>query len=300
MRILCLAFLMSTFWTPLASAAIETFRLESGDVVSGDVLERNADRILLQHPIFGRLELPVAELAAPEAKPPEPPRRVDRGAFGSGWLIGWKRRIGLGFSGAEGSTKEANIDANLRFDFENEEKRWKIDSVYSFSNSDGETDKSQGHLQVNRDWLQSGSRWFQFANGRYEYDRFRAWNHRVGLVGGIGYDLHEGELWLLRGRQGGGGSYELDGEEDLRPEALVGIDSNWTISDRQKVEFVGELFPDLIDFGELRTRETLDWNIKIAEGSGLGLSFGVRHEYQSQSDDEPNELTYRGLVTYDF
>ncbi len=300
MRILCLAFLMSTLWTPLARAAVETFRLESGDVVSGDVLERNADRILLQHPIFGRLELPVAELAPPEPKPSEPPRRVDRGMFGSGWLIGWKRRFGLGFSGAEGNSTDANVDANLRFDFENEKKRWRFDLAYTFSSSDGGTDKSQGHFQLDRDWLLPGSRWFQFVKGRYEYDRFKDWNQRVSVVGGIGYDLHEGEVWLLRARLGGGGSYEFNGEEDLRPEGLVGIDSNWTISKRQKIEFVGELFPDLIDFGELRSRETLDWNIKIADGSGLGLSFGVQHEYQSHSDDDPNDLTYRGLVTYDF
>jgi hypothetical protein len=54
------------------------------------------------------------------------------------------------------------------------------------------------------------------------------------------------------------------------------------------------------DFGELRSRESIEWNVKIAPDRPIGLSFGADHEYQSMNQDDANDFTYRGLVTYDF
>jgi hypothetical protein len=95
---------------PPAPAETATFELGNGDKVSGTVVEQDDERIVLEHDVFGRIEIPVAQL-----KPAEPP---NPGLFGTSFLTGWKRTLSLGVSGQEGNSKTTDIVAALDADFE--------------------------------------------------------------------------------------------------------------------------------------------------------------------------------------
>ena len=71
-------------------AQTETIELSNGDKVTGAVVERTNEKIVLTHDLFGRIEIPLAEV-----KPPEPP---NPGLFGTGFLAGWTRTFSLGVS----------------------------------------------------------------------------------------------------------------------------------------------------------------------------------------------------------
>jgi hypothetical protein len=272
-------------------ARAETFELANGDKVSGEVLESDAERIVLSHPVFGRLEIPLAQIvSAPE----------DTGVFGSGFLVGWTRRIGLGFSGSEGNSEKAAVNTDLTLSYEDDHKRWLFNAAYFFGSSEGTTDTSRAFVNLERDWKLEESAFYFFARGGYDFDDFRGFKHRVAGNGGVGYWWLRWEHWKLGNRLGAGASYQWQDESQFRPEAVLGLDSVWTIAKGHTFEIHGDVFPDLSDLFEYRTRTAADWNIALGETTGLGLAVGAIHEYVSDTDLEKHDVTYRGLVTYGF
>jgi hypothetical protein len=272
-------------------AGAESFELANGDTVSGDVVVQTDERIVLLHPILGQLEIPVAQLAAEVVKP---------GLFGTGFLRGWTKRVGIGVSGAEGNTVRANVTADLALSYEDAVKRWLLGANYFWGSSERDTDTNKAFAGIERDWKFEDEPYYLFGRANYTFDDFRGFKHRVAGNAGLGYWFLQLEWWKLGSRIGAGLSYQWDDEEALRPEGVVGLDSIWTIAKGHTFEIHGDVFPDLSDLGEFRTRSTADWVIDLSEGPGLGLAIGAIHEYVSDTDQKNNDFTYRGLVTYDF
>jgi len=119
----------------------------------------------------------------------------------------------------------------------------------------------------------------------------------------VGYDLiTEDDLTLtLRGGLGGSREWGSD-NEDIRPEALLGADLAWQISDAQDLTADTTIFPDLEEFGEFRTVSNLGFSWKLAETSNVALSAGLQHEYQSQVDPgtKHNDLRLYAGLQFDF
>jgi len=91
-------------------------------------------------------------------------------------------------------------------------------------------------------------------------------------------------------------------DEDVRPEALAGVDFSWQINERQSLNFSNYVYPDLGETGEFRNVTAVDWTIKIDQADGLSLKFGINNEYESNapSDAEKNDLKYFGALVFDF
>ena len=68
------------------SAGADSIKLESGDVLSGEVLEERDDAIVLDHPVLGRVEIPRDQIAVEEPPPPS-----NLGLFGTSLLQGYSR-----------------------------------------------------------------------------------------------------------------------------------------------------------------------------------------------------------------
>lgn len=273
-------------------AAADTIELRNGDKLSGLVLERSEERIVLEHPVLGRLEVPTSELA-----PPPPP---DDGAFGSGLLRDWDRTLELGFSGASGNSDNQRVSAGLELDYADEQKRWKIGAGYLLSASDGSTDDHQAFASVERDWRFPGSRWFAFGNGRFDWDQFEDWDFRLSSFGGGGYEFYDTETFELRGRAGLGLTREFGTGEGITPEALLGMEMKWALDDRQTLRAYNRLIPALDDPGEFRNVSGLDYTVSV--NGDLGLRLGLDNEYDTSVDSgtKRNDFTYRGSLVYDF
>jgi hypothetical protein len=231
-----------------------------------------------------------------------PPAPESPGLFGTGFLRGWTRRVGVGVAGAEGNSVNANVSATLSLSFEDEVKRWLFAANYFFGSTDRDTNTNKAFVGLERDWKFADSPFYLFGRTGYEFDDFRSFRHRVAGNGGVGYWLLDGERWhwKLGGRLGAGVSYQWDDDERLRPEAVVGLDSIWAAAPGHTFEIHADAFPDLAHLGEFRTRSTADWVVDLSEGEGLALSLGVLHEYVSDTDLKKHDLTYRGLLAYDF
>ena len=117
----------------VGSAEADSFKLESGDVLSGDVVEERDDAIVLDHPTLGRIEIPRSEIV-----PEEPPAPPNPGLFGTSFLEGWTRKLGAGIAGSQGKSVNTTINVRLNVDKEDESARRKFNSRYYYSTTDDE------------------------------------------------------------------------------------------------------------------------------------------------------------------
>jgi hypothetical protein len=274
-------------------ATAKAIKLANGDVIDAEIVEETDEKIVVQHPSLGRLELRNEQLAA----------RGKAGMFGTRFLEGWDRNLALGLSGTSGNSSTLSGVGKLHLGMQDEHRRWNVDGAYFLTKTNHDTDTSNGYLQAVRDFLDPARKWFPYAETRYEYDQFRDPDHRASAGAGIGYPLLDTERFSLLGRLGAGVSYQWGGSDsDLAPELLAGLEGKYLVSERQRITFYTKFYPDLSDPSEFRNLSGAAWQIDFDRSDGLSLLLGVENRYESavSSDSERNDLKYYSTLVIDF
>jgi len=209
----------------------------------------------------------------------------------------------VGIDGSEGNTVDFNARLGLSGFYEDATSRWLIDMVYETASENNDTTENEFYAQLTRDWRLPEQKHFYFLAGRYDWDDFQEWEHRLSGSGGIGYEFIENDDWLLLGRAGAGGRYDFNGpDKGFTPDGLLGVDVSWNITDTQKLTFGNTYFPDLSHLSEFRNVTRLEWSIAIDAARNLALKLGAENEHESDppGDDEKNDLTYYLTLVWDF
>lgn len=304
------------------SASAETIKLKDGDVINAPITAKDDASITINHPSLGEMKITrdkidaiykdadamkaaLAEAAAADkAAALEAERAADDGLFGSGLFAGWNRRLELGLTGAEGNSQNVNIRAAFHTDYEDDEDRWIYDMVYRVARSNGSTTENKFYAQLTKDWLFPGEKYFLFANGRYDWDHFQDWDSRWSGFLGAGYQFLDDEKWNVRGRAGIGGNQEMGGTlgDEFTTEALLGVEADYKISDKQSVSFTNYLYPSLEDFQDFRNVTTLDWVIAIDQDKGMDLKIGIanEHDQSAPGGTKKNDFTYYITLVWKF
>ncbi|MGI9333145.1 MAG: DUF481 domain-containing protein [Gammaproteobacteria bacterium] len=331
----------------IADASQRTFELTNGDRLTGLVLERTDDEVVLRHALLGDIRLPVTQIAneieqieasdeqgltaptdvegtdlaerqdddsatsgdrATPEKPATPEDPVTRepeppGLFGSGLLIGWQHRAAAGIAGSAGNSEVLHFTAGLSSKFEDQHTRRFFDSGAFISQTDGATSKKKAFVEFTNDWLQPDSPWFFFAYGRYDYDRFEDWRHRLAAQFGPGYEFfRDEESYELRARASGGLTRTFGVEDELTPELALGLEGEWHIASNQKLFGSMSFLPNLRDLNEFRALSSAGWLIDLTPSGKLHLEFGVQNEYDSDpgGDSRKNDFDYYSRLGYEF
>lgn len=333
-----IASLLFLFLMTTPSAVADTIVLDNGDTITGTVVETNDDGTILESSIFGRILIPhgrivsvtadkkddeqqverteVADQAAKDAKADgtaddtalatvvEAPtvEEVRPGLFGTSFLRGWKKSIGAGINGTTGNSEAVSFNASLGLTFEDDKDRWNIQAAYFYAQQSGGRTQDQAFASIRKDWLFAESPWFIFAEGRYDYDAFKDWDHRLSASLGVGYQFFKTDNFSLDGRVGLGLSQEIGGTNDeLVLEAVLGLEGTWQITEGQNLAAGITFYPALTDLGEYRAIAYLDYTINIDRASGLNLKFGLLDEYISNSGTaDNNDLLYYGQLVFEF
>ena len=266
-----------------------TVELKNGDVVRGEVLERTDEKIVLQHPVLGRLEIPMDQVTA---------RSLHAGIWGTSFLAGWDKEVTVGFSGSEGDTDEADLLVGGDLDYEDKRKRWQLRARYELSYTEDEKDDHNAQVSALRDWLFEESRWFAFSYTTYDFDEFEAWEHRVTTGLGPGYRIVPSGDFQLDLRTGPFITYEFGDEDDARPEYALGFFGRWKPNEHHSITARNVYFQTLDD-GVFRNVSALEWKLGIALAYGLSLKLGIHNEYDSASEDSKNDLKYYSALAFD-
>lgn len=228
---------------------------------------------------------PEAE-AKGEQAPPDP----------ESWTKGWDWSANVGFNGASGNNE--NLSARAEFKGQRNTSKYETSLAlsYIYGTSDGEKNTSRGVVSLNNDWL-TDSKWRYFAQGKYEYDEFQAWDHRVSVAVGLGYELYKDEdTTVLIGRMGIGGYYEMGGDADEKfvPEGLIGLDLRHKISENSTLTASTTYYPSFDDMGEFRWNTNAGLEVVMDAKTGMTLNTGFEHRHDSSpgAGIKPNDVEY--------
>jgi putative salt-induced outer membrane protein YdiY len=328
-----LMMMLAVFSTPAlgqdakpAASGPDRVTLTNGDILTGRVVEQSEAQVVIEHAVLGAVAVPRAKVAgvllageeataaapavapAPSVAAPAPAeavipeKPVKLGLLGTNFMKGWNRHFEAGVNGSSGNTESFNVNLAANFDYEDDTDRWKWTNSYFRSSSDGDLSRNEFTSEVLKDWLIPDAKHFYFANGKYEFDDFQGWEHRSSGFGGIGYEFIKRDQWDLRGRAGLGGNYEFGDVNEFTPEALLGLETSWQITERQKLTAATTWYPALDELGQFRNVNTLAYVIAIDPQAGMSLKLGLEHEHQSNppQGNKKNDLKYLAALVFDF
>ncbi|NOG54032.1 MAG: DUF481 domain-containing protein [Planctomycetes bacterium] len=279
--------------------------LATGDHLSGILVEQNADHVVLDHAVLGRLTIPMAEVTT--VGEPEVPAVAEPAADAEPFVpepaSEWKSRFEVGFGSSTGNTDAQDFFAKIASKRKRDDSILKLDASYFYGANNGDRNKNKFTTGITHDWLVPESKWFYFAQGRYDYDEFQSWDQRVSGAGGVGYELIERDDLTLSLRAGAGVVKEIGSKRNqLIPEGLLGGEVGWQVNDRQRIEADTFVYPDFDEMGEFRAVSTALWSYSINDKRNLSLNFGLLNEYQSKVDAgiKHNDLKVYGGLGFDF
>jgi len=211
------------------------------------------------------------------------------------WNEGWKYSFSAGVSGASGNNENFSGRVSLNADRLTESMETKAQASYIYSTSDGQRSASRGELSLNNDWLLDGP-WRYFAQGKYEYDEFQAWQHRLSGHAGVGYEFINNDKTTLIGRAGVGGSYEFgsNADEKLIPEGLLGFEWSHKLSANTTLKAASTYYPSFNNFGEFRLNSGAGIEVVLDANTGMTMNAGIEHRHDSAAGTgiRPNDIDY--------
>jgi len=220
----------------------------------------------------------------------------------------WVSKVEAGLNGSLGNTRSRNLIAGLVSDYKPPMSLWHFESRYFGKEDEGETTQSRFYAMLRKDWLiREGSRYTVFAEGRYDRDQFQQWEQRATAAAGVAYKFIQEERTKIGFRVGGTATKEWgvenpDVDDDIRPEALLGVEANWKIDGTKEFSAQATYFPDLSDLPEYRVLATAGISYRLNEKGTLNLRGGVEYEYDTHTLEpfKRADLRYFLLLVMDF
>lgn len=219
------------------------------------------------------------------------------------WNEGWDYTFNAGLSGASGNNENFSGRLTLGGERLADAMETRVHASYLYANSDGARSASRGELGIHNDWLLDGP-WRYFAQGKYEYDEFQAYQHRLSGALGVGYEFINNNKTTLIGRLGLGGSYEAgkNADEKLVPEGLIGLDWTHQLSASTKLAATTTYYPSFDDLGEYRWNSGAGIEVLLDAETGMTMNAGIEHRHDSTPgiNIKPNDINYYMGVGWKF
>ncbi len=333
---------MKTFLVIVAMitfTADPTWELEltTGEVLRGQLVERNEDVVVFEHPVLGRLTIPadsvqtLRELPAPgppDAPPPAAPAPATGDVTAPETMDDaivlkpienvkgtWNSIFSLGLNASSGKTTESSFRLSLDSVYQDPKKKFTFDGFYLYKQTDNTPTENKLTAGVRGDWPFAGSLWGYFGQGRYDYDLFQSWRHRITAGGGFTYllvDLDRIEpseeqkrtdVITLSANGGLGLNKEFGSMvTGVEYEGILGLNFAWRISTRQRFTIDGTFFPGITNPDQIRFVSRANWSLRLDRLEGITLNAGYFYEYQSEVDPgiDPNDLQFFISLGVDF
>jgi putative salt-induced outer membrane protein YdiY len=243
------------------------------------------------------------------ATAPAPAPEVDEEKFSvtPKWLRAilkeWKTQIELGASGQS----YVQNTSNFRFAFntvrDTKDNLTKIDFSYVWGQTDGTNTKNEATTGIRNDF-NLNEKWYIFALGRYDYNQFGDWNHRLSARTGPGYWFIKEEKFKLNGEVGFGAYKQFNSpNEDITPEMSIGGALEWKITKNQKFTGSTAVLPEFRVIGRYRVVSAAEYSVALSDVENLLFKVGLTNEYTSfvlSPDGVRNNLNYYAALVIGF
>jgi putative salt-induced outer membrane protein YdiY len=214
----------------------------------------------------------------------------------------WDGSFELGLDGSDGNSQRFNFRFGIDAKRTTKESVLTLDLDYRRNTNNSLETANRTFFDWRHEWLFDESPWTWFVHGAVDYDEFQAFDVRVSLDSGVGYQFLKTERTSLLGRAGGGWSREVGGPDDQYvPEAVFGADFKRQLSKRQKFTANIDYTPDVSDPIDFRLNTKANWEVLLDEDMNLSLKMSVTDRYDSTPHEaKANDVDYGITLLWTF
>lgn len=214
----------------------------------------------------------------------------------------WCGGLELGLNGAQGNSENFKLRCASHMKRENPQTIMKMDWLYTLAMQNSTRSENRGLMNGRHEWLLPRTRWSVFVSSTGEMDEFKAYDMRMAMHSGLGFNFIKNGQTLLKGRLGGGGSHEMGGPADrMQWEALAGVDFEHRFNKRYKLISSADYFPEFENMTEFRLQAKLSLEVLIDPLLNLSLKTGVLDRYDSTPEGKkPNDVEYFAVLLWKF
>jgi putative salt-induced outer membrane protein YdiY len=212
----------------------------------------------------------------------------------------WDVGLNFGLNGSEGENRTQSIASGAYIKRDSE--LWTLDSKINYNMTAANSIETQNNalLDARVDRKLDKSPWSLYILNQTLYDEFQPFDLRVSVNSGVGYKWVKTDNFNLLGRFGAGASREFGGVQDeWAAEALLGLDYEYLISEKQRMTMKVDYFPEWEDIGNYRVVSDAGWEIDLDKPKNMSLRFSVNDRYDSTPNGvAPNLVNYAVLLNW--
>lgn len=218
------------------------------------------------------------------------------------WMKGWDSSAEFGIDGSNGNANTLAIQTGLELKRKTDAHTLALDFDYRQASNRNTTTENNGRVNIDYDRTIRDTKWSTFGKFGMEWDRFKAFDLRLNLNGGLGYHWIKEDHASLVTRFGAGASREIGAPiDDWTPEAVFGVDAERQVNERHKLKAKFDYFPAWDDFNDFRLVADASWEILLDDTDNLSLKLAATDRYDSTPQGaKPNDVYYSLLLLYKF
>lgn len=218
------------------------------------------------------------------------------------WMRGWDSSAEFGLDGSSGNADTLAMQTGLELKRKTENYTFSVDIDYRLASSNSATTEDNGRANVDIDRLFQDSPWATFGKFGLEFDKFKAFDLRLNVNGGLGYHWVRTDDATFVTRFGAGASKEIGApDDDWVAEAVFGMEAEKQIDARHKVKAKLDYFPAWEDFNDYRLVADASWEILLDDTDNFSLKLAVTDRYDSTPQGaKENDVYYSMLLLYKF
>lgn len=243
---------------------------------------------------------PDEALTVEEVTPDEVLDPVDEAWWGL--MSHWEASFELGLNASQGNNERFDSRVGFKTKRKTPNTTFKFDVDYRYATQDSVETAQRLFTEAREELHSETTPWSAYVHGAVEFDRFRAFDSRVILNAGGGYQFLKTDITSLKGRVGAGSSREFGGPQDeWAPEGVFGFDYERKLTRRQKFTASSEFYFDMREVSDNRINTKANWEVILDEEAHLSLKLGVINRYDSTPNGvKPNDLDYSAVLLWTF
>ncbi|MBT4766738.1 MAG: DUF481 domain-containing protein [Phycisphaerae bacterium] len=213
----------------------------------------------------------------------------------------WAGSISLAATASDNSRSSYDIRLGASLKRKRELDQFDLTATWYWSQQDNITTDNDFLMRASQEWYIEKSRWLYFAQGTWQYDQFESWAHRVSPYAGVGYKLFDQDDLTLTIKGGGGATWNYHNNE-VDPQLLFEMNTEWKINDRQSLTGFMSIAPDPVNWGNYLATIKADWKLKLGSDTPWAMTLGIRDIYDSRPGrgSNANDLKAYAGLTMDF
>lgn len=219
----------------------------------------------------------------------------------------WTGSFAAGLNGKSGNSENIDINMTLNLARDTEVTNTTLLASYFYaSNADAGavTDRFFGQYRRERKFS-NYPKLSIYHQASVETDRFKDFDYRIALHGGLGYEAYKLDDRFLKLRFGAGASREVGAPaplDDWLPELQFGSDWERNLTDRIRLYSTIDFYPNVSDFSDFRlnTLGGVEYTLNEQRNINLRLFAFNRYDSTPAPGDTENDLDYGMALSVGF